>query len=143
MSAADTGTMEDWDARNKLLEEEERLRLTAAKAKALVASPKVLLAHDYILDVPPGEGGLIPTEEGGSKTCDRCGADYIVHGNLSDVRLYTTEAAARRCFTLTVLSVLLLLGRKSRVQASLGKSGGVEQRSASKATLTDERRRGS
>ena len=42
--------------------------------------------YDYVQEVPEGPGGNIPTEEGGTKSCERCSVLYVVHGNLSEVR---------------------------------------------------------
>ena len=44
-----------------------------------------MAAQDFVIAVPAGPGGNIPTEEGGKKKCERCGTDFIVHGALSEV----------------------------------------------------------
>lgn len=83
-SLDETGTMEDYDKYAKDTLEAHRDRLTVRKAKALTMDRETLLAYDYVVDIPEGPGGNIPTEEGGNMKCERCAADYIVHGNMSE-----------------------------------------------------------
>jgi hypothetical protein len=78
--------MEEYDKHLKELSEQDKNRLTVAKAKQLIMDRASMIAHDYVVDVPAEEGGTIPTEEGGHKKCERCNADYIVHGNMTEVR---------------------------------------------------------
>lgn len=80
----ETGTMEDYDKYLKDQADAEKTRLTVQKAQKLTMDREVMIAHDYVVDVPAEPGGSMPTEEGGFKKCERCAADYIVHGNMSD-----------------------------------------------------------
>ncbi|KAK9893435.1 ribonuclease H-like protein [Cystobasidium minutum MCA 4210] len=83
-SIDETGTMEEYDKHIKDAAEAERDALTIKKALALTMNREAMLAHDYVVEVPEGPGGNIPTEEGGSMKCERCAADYIVHGNMTE-----------------------------------------------------------
>ena len=78
--------MEEYDKHIKDAAEAEKDVLTVSMAAALTMDREAMLAHDYIVEVPDGPGGNIPTEEGGSMKCERCAADYIVHGNMTEVR---------------------------------------------------------
>lgn len=87
----ETGTMEEYDKHLKDLAEAEHDRLTVAKAKALTMDRETMLAHEYVVEIPDGPGGNMPTEEGGAMKCERCAADYIVHGNMTEVsRTFTS-----------------------------------------------------
>lgn len=77
--------MEDYDKHLKDALEADKDRLTVKKAKALTMDREAMLAHDYVVEIPQGPGGNIPTEEGGNMKCERCAADYIVHGNMTEV----------------------------------------------------------
>lgn len=82
--------MEEYDKHLKEVAEADSDRLTLKKALALTMDRQAMLDHDYVVDVPDGPGGNIPTEEGGNMKCERCAADYIVHGNMTEVRRLTT-----------------------------------------------------
>ena len=81
----EAGTLEDYEKWLKDMADEERSRLTVERSVRLTLDRESAEAHGYILEVPEGTGGSIPTEEGGSKKCERCGIEYVVHGNLSEV----------------------------------------------------------
>lgn len=82
-SVNDTGTMEEYDARIKENEERLRTHLSLDRARLLTLDKDAMVKHDYITTVPSASGGNIPTEEGGVKKCDRCGTEFVVHGNLT------------------------------------------------------------
>ena len=86
-SPGETGTLENWDQYKKEREDEERSRLTIPKVEQLAMDEEAMRAHDYVLQMPDGLGGNIPTEEGGTKLCERCSAAYVVHGNLGEVSM--------------------------------------------------------
>lgn len=79
-SVEETGTLEDDIERAKKVEEEEKGRLTAERISQFVSSRETLLLYDYVVDIPSGEGGSAPTEEGNLRRCDRCGKDWRVRG---------------------------------------------------------------
>lgn len=83
--ADDTGTLEDYDQRQKEEDEAARSRLTVKKAAKLTMGRTAMLAQDFVLDKPPGPGGNIPTEEGGIQKCERCGINFVVHGAMTEV----------------------------------------------------------
>lgn len=85
-SADEAGTLEQYDKRMKELELLQKTRLTTSKALQLTMDEDMLKAYDYFTEVPPEEGGVIPTEEGRRKVCDRCNTTYTVTGWLSKVR---------------------------------------------------------
>lgn len=79
------GTLEDEAEALKRLEETEKGRLTKVKLKRFVHSKDVLAKFGYDVEVPPGIGGSRPTEEGNIIKCDRCGKEFIVKANPSEV----------------------------------------------------------
>lgn len=79
-------TLEEWDARSLAQESEARNKLSVQKVAQLAMTGEDMVSYDYVIEIPDGFGGSIPTEEGGSRTCDRCATQYIVHGNLNEVR---------------------------------------------------------
>ncbi|GAA5875693.1 hypothetical protein JCM3774_002583 [Rhodotorula dairenensis] len=77
-SADEAGTLEDDAARNAVLAEEEKGRLTRKRVEAFVHRPDVLARFDYVVSVPDGPGGDKPSEEGNTRTCERCKREYTV-----------------------------------------------------------------
>lgn len=67
--------------------EAEKSSLSKSKLSKFVHSIEVLKDWDYSMEVPEGEGGDKETEEGGRRTCGRCGADFIVRNVLTSVSL--------------------------------------------------------
>lgn len=85
--------MEDYEKHLKEESDKRKNHLTLKKAELFTMNRQTMLAHGYFVDVPEEQGGLVPTEEGGTKTCERCRTEYIVRGNLSEVWLCSTCAA--------------------------------------------------
>lgn len=110
--------MEEYDKHLKDVVEAEQDRLTLKKAKALTMDRESMLAHDYVIEVPDGPGGNIPTEEGGNMKCERCAADYIVHGNMTEVFICPIFRDVD-----TVLTCVLITGREDCLRLSLGTAG--------------------
>lgn len=95
-SADDAGTLEDEAARNAVLAEEAKGRLTRKRVEAFVHPPDVLAKFDYVVAVPPGPGADTPSEEGNMRTCERCKREYMVSSRLSQVRLTRLQTSVLR-----------------------------------------------
>ncbi|GAA5915383.1 uncharacterized protein JCM6883_006819 [Sporobolomyces salmoneus] len=78
----DTGTMEEWDSKQKEREEKERGRLTRERVEDFVHDVETLRRFGYLLEVPEGEGGDIPNETGQKRECDRCKNEFVVKEEL-------------------------------------------------------------
>ena len=65
----------------KRVEERKKLnalRLTAEQLEPYVMSLDEMRKWGYIVDIPAGEGGSRPSEEGSVKTCERCSGAFKV-----------------------------------------------------------------
>lgn len=82
----ETGTLEDEAARVKAEEVAAKGKLTRAKVAKYVSSKELLKKYNYVVDLPSGVGGDMPTEEGNIRKCDRCGTEWRVVGELDEVR---------------------------------------------------------
>ncbi|GAA5961196.1 hypothetical protein JCM3765_001261 [Sporobolomyces pararoseus] len=79
----DTGTMEEYDSKVKEREEKEKGKLTRDRVEGFVHDEETLKKFGYLLEVPEGEGGVIPNEVGQTKSCDRCKSEFVVKNDLS------------------------------------------------------------
>lgn len=103
--------MEDYEKYLKDLEEADRTRLTVEKAHQLTMDREALIAYDYVVDMPEGVGGHMPTEEGGVKKCEKCSTEYIVHGNMTEVSTSCTERVS--------LALTRILHRQKRLHVCI------------------------
>ncbi|GAA5942194.1 uncharacterized protein JCM15063_002039 [Sporobolomyces koalae] len=79
----ETGTMEEYEANLKQLEDAEQGRLTRVRVREFVHSNEKLEKFGYMLDVPAGPGGDIPHEVGQKRNCDRCKGEFVVLDKLT------------------------------------------------------------
>lgn len=57
------------------------LRLTKTNLQPRVHTESELKGLGYITEIPPGDGGTKPAEDGSVKSCDRCGKEFVVERN--------------------------------------------------------------
>ena len=81
----ETGTLEDDLDREKRRTEAEKGKLTRTRITRYVSSKELLAKYDYMLQVPDGEGGDQPTEEGNLRKCERCKEEWTVRRELDQV----------------------------------------------------------
>ncbi|BGP40379.1 RNA exonuclease 3 [Rhodotorula kratochvilovae] len=80
----DAGTLEEETERMARAADEEKGRLTRKRVAKFVHAKEKLKQFDYVVDMPAGQGGDRPTEEGNMRTCDRCKNEFTVRGELSE-----------------------------------------------------------
>ncbi|PCH41072.1 hypothetical protein WOLCODRAFT_69616 [Wolfiporia cocos MD-104 SS10] len=77
-SHASVGTEGDLAARAEAAQKFATLRLTRAQLVPYVLSLDDMRRFGYVVEVPPGEGGAQPADEGAVKTCERCAQPFMV-----------------------------------------------------------------
>lgn len=81
----DTCTLEDEVVKQRQKVEDEKGRLTRERVKGYVHSLETLKKFEYMVEVPEGRGGDEETQEGLVRKCDRCGVEWTVRAELSEV----------------------------------------------------------
>ena len=83
-SAADAGTNEDVERKQKALQAANSMRVEDYARYTHNATVLKQWGDDFVLEVPDDKGDP-PTEEGRARDCARCKVSYIVKAVLSDV----------------------------------------------------------
>lgn len=91
------GTLEHETERLKQKLEDDKGRLEPVKLRQLgfVHSKETLAKFGYDVEMPIGLGGDQATEEGNVKKCDRCGKEYIVKADPSEVSVSESDYVLR------------------------------------------------
>lgn len=72
------GTEGDIAKREEELKKLQSLKLTPQHLEPYLLSIEDMLQWGYVVEIPPGEGGERPSEEGSITTCDRCKEPFMV-----------------------------------------------------------------
>lgn len=83
------GTEDELAARAEARKSLRSLRLTRAHLDPLLHSPAILENAGYMVRVPDEPGGTLPSSEGQTTKCERCGQVFVIkRKNESDTCIY-------------------------------------------------------